>query len=41
MHRPVSYTHLTLPLLYQVIGPVREEAIRLVAQDVKPVFDAA
>ena len=32
---------LTLPLLYQVIGPDREEAIRLVAQDVKPVFDAA
>jgi len=32
---------LTLPLLYQVIGPDREEALRLVASDVKPAFDAA
>lgn len=29
---------LTLPLLYQVIGPDREEAIRLVASDVLPAF---
>lgn len=32
---------LSLPLLYQVIGPDREEAVRLVASDVKPRFDAA
>ena len=32
---------LTLPLLYQVIGPDREEALRLVASDVKPAFEAA
>ena len=32
---------LTLPLLYQVIGPDREEALRLVASDVKPAFEGA
>lgn len=32
---------LTWPLLYQVIGPNREDAIRLVADKVKPVFNAA
>jgi 5,10-methylenetetrahydromethanopterin reductase len=32
---------LTLPLMYQVLGPDREKAIRLVAETVKPVFDAA
>lgn len=32
---------LTLPLLYQVLGPDREEAVRLVAEAVKPVFEAA
>ncbi len=32
---------LTLPLLYQVIGPDREEALRLVASEVKPAFEAA
>ena len=32
---------LTLPLLYQVIGPDREEALRLVASDVMPAFEAA
>jgi 5,10-methylenetetrahydromethanopterin reductase len=29
---------LTLPLMYQVIGPDREKAIRLVAETVQPVF---
>jgi len=32
---------LTLPLLYQVVGPDRERAIRLVAESVKPAFEAA
>ncbi|HVO88825.1 MAG TPA: LLM class flavin-dependent oxidoreductase [Casimicrobiaceae bacterium] len=32
---------LTLPLLYQVIGPDRERAIRLVAETVKPAFEKA
>jgi 5,10-methylenetetrahydromethanopterin reductase len=31
---------LTMPLLYQIIGPDRVEAVRLVARDVKPAFEA-
>ena len=30
---------LRLPLLYQVLGPERETAVRLIADQVKPVFD--
>jgi alkanesulfonate monooxygenase SsuD/methylene tetrahydromethanopterin reductase-like flavin-dependent oxidoreductase (luciferase family) len=32
---------LTMPLLYQVIGPDREQAIRLIAEKVRPVFQAS
>jgi 5,10-methylenetetrahydromethanopterin reductase len=31
---------MTMPLLYQVIGPDREQAIRLIAEKVRPVFVA-
>mgnify|MGYP003317651690 CR=1 FL=1 len=30
---------LRLPLLYQVLGPERETAVRLIADQGKPVFD--
>ena len=31
---------LRLPLLYQLLGPDKEAAVRIVAEKVKPIFEA-